>query len=295
MTRPIDAAAPGLSLVIAVYGAVRPLELIFAALRRQSYGDFEVIVADDGSGEEIRATIERERARSPFPVLHLWHEDRGFRKNVMLNRAILAARADYLVFIDGDCLPHRDFLLDHVQHRSPGALLSGRRVNWSREISDGVTAAEVESGAFERLSSKILLDGLMARSANLEDGIRIRSPFLRRILQKNRPRILGCNFSVAKELLERVNGFDEEYQAPGLGEDSDLAFRLQLIGVKLITLRYLAVLFHLYHPRTVVGEANTRLYEAMVARRNPVCRNGLRKEGTAAGAGSPSEAIGSRA
>ena len=195
----------------------------------------------------------------------------------MLNKAVSAASAPYLVFIDGDCIPHRDFLRDHWEHRRSGTLLSGRRVNWSKEISDAVTLEHVRSGAFERLSLTILADGLQARSANLEDGVRIQSRLIRRLLTSNRPRILGCNFSVDKELLEKVNGFNEDYKAPGLGEDSDLAFRLQLTGVNLLTLRNIAILFHLYHPRTVVGEANQRLYDAIVAAANPICRNGLRK------------------
>jgi glycosyltransferase involved in cell wall biosynthesis len=266
-----------LTLVIAVYNGVRPLELILAALRRQSFSEFEVIVADDGSSPALRELLDRERSRSPFAITHLWHEDAGFRKNVMLNKAILASRTGYLVFIDGDCLPHRDFLRDHWEGRRKGVLLSGRRVNWSKEISDGITLADIESGAFEKLSWRILADGLQARSANLEDGIRIGSPLVRGILHRNRPRILGCNFSVEKELLERINGFNEDYRSPGLGEDSDVAFRLQLIGVRLNTLRYLAVLFHLYHPRTIVGEENRKLYDRVVAAAKPLCLNGLRK------------------
>jgi glycosyltransferase involved in cell wall biosynthesis len=269
-----------LTLVIAVYNAVAYLEFIFAALRRQSFAAFEVIVADDGSGPAMRTLVERAARTLPFPVRHLWQEDLGFRKNKMLNQAIAAAETDYLVFIDGDCVPHRDFLSDHAGSMVPGALLSGRRVNWSSEITGSMTLERVESGYFERLSLPILMDGLRARSANLEDGIRIKSPLVRKILHRNRPRILGCNFSVERGLLERVNGFNEDYTAPGLGEDSDIAFRLQLTGVNLITLRYLAILFHLYHPATKVGESNKRLYEETVAKREPYCQNGLRKPGS---------------
>ena len=196
---------------------------------------------------------------------------------MMLNKAISASQTDYIVFIDGDCVPHREFLADHQVHRAAGAILCGRRVNWSSEITESMKFSDIESGAFERLTLRILVDGLKARSANLEDGVRIRNAIIRRILHRNQARILGCNFSVGKGLLEKVNGFDEDYTAPGLGEDSDLAFRLQLAGAKLLTLRYLAVLFHLYHPVTHVGEKNKQLYDEMVARHNPVCDNGIRK------------------
>ena len=268
---------PSITLVIAVYNAVRNLEFILCALRRQTFREFEVIVADDGSGPEIAALVERQRATSPFPLRHLWQEDSGFRKNVMLNKAIAASQTEYIVFIDGDCVPHRDFLSDHAQNRADQALLCGRRVNWSREISSALTLADIESGAYEKLSLRVLADGLMARSANLEDGVRIPNRAIRTILHRNKARILGCNFSVERELLERVNGFDEQYLAPGLGEDTDIAFRLQLIGVKLLTLRYLALLYHLYHVPTRVGETNRRIYDEVVVRRNPVCRDGMRK------------------
>ncbi len=273
-----------LTLVIAVYNAVAYLEFIFAALRRQSFTAFEVVVADDGSGPAMRESVERAIRSAPFPVRHLWQEDLGFRKNRMLNQAIMAAETDYLVFIDGDCVPHRDFLSDHVGSRVSGALLSGRRVNWSREITETLTLERIESGEFEKLSLPLLVDGFRARSANLEEGIRIKSAFLRKLLQSNRPRILGCNFSVEKGLLERVNGFNEDYTSPGLGEDSDLAFRLQLTGVNLFTLRYLAILFHLYHPITKVGDANKRLYEATIAKQEPYCQNGLLKPASQASA-----------
>ncbi|HYQ86486.1 MAG TPA: glycosyltransferase [Bacteroidota bacterium] len=266
-----------LSLIVAVYGAVRYLEFVFAALRRQSLQDFEVIIADDGSGAEMKEMIERTRALAPFQIRHLWQEDEGFRKNVMLNRAIEAAQTDYLVFIDGDCVPHREFLHDHWTNRGDSAVLCGRRVNFSRQITDRLTVDDIASGGIEKLSPRLLIDGLLARSSNLEDAVRIENSFLRRLLHRDKARILGCNFSIERRLLERVNGFDEEYRAPGLGEDSDIAFRLSLVGARFRTLRYLAVLYHLYHPPTSVGPENVRLYERAVRSNNPVCANGLRK------------------
>jgi glycosyltransferase involved in cell wall biosynthesis len=279
-----------LSLVIAVYNAVRYLEFIFAALERQTLRDFEVIVADDGSDPAIGELIARSRSRAFFPIAHLWHEDRGFRKNVMLNKAIGASQTDYLVFIDGDCLSHSKFLHDHASTRNGGSVLCGRRVNFSRQITDRLTIEQIRSGTFEKLSASLLLDGLMARSSNLEDAIRIESGFIRTLLHRNRARILGCNFSVEKKWLELINGFNEDYRAPGIGEDSDVAFRLELAGARFTTLRYKAILYHLHHPATQVGEENLRIYEQVVGSRNPVCRNGLVKiTGDAALAPSKSE------
>lgn len=266
-----------LSLVVAVYNAVRNLELIFAALQRQTFSDFEVLVADDGSGPAMKELIEQTQTRVQFRVRHLWHEDRGFRKNAMLNKAVTASETDYLVFIDGDCVPHHKFLEDHQTNREPNTVLCGRRVNFSRQITGRLTLNDIQSGVYEKLSPRVLLDGLLSRSSNLEDAIRIENQSLRRLLHRNRVRILGCNFSVEKELLERINGFDEDYKAPGLGEDTDIAFRLGLIGARFKTLRYLAAQYHLYHPATKVGEENKRIYERVVQNADPVCNNGLRK------------------
>jgi glycosyltransferase involved in cell wall biosynthesis len=265
-----------LSLVIAVYNQTRYLEFIIAALRRQTMREFEVIVADDGSGPEVARLIERTLPELPFPVRHLWQEDRGFRKNVMLNKAISAAETGYLVFIDGDCVPHHRFLQDHQENRRARTVLCGRRVNFSRQITDGLTLEDAASGTIENVSLRLLLDGLMARSSNLEDALRIDNGLVRRLLHRNKARILGCNFSVERSLLEQINGFDESYRAPGLGEDTDVAFRLGLLGTAFVTLRYLAVLYHLYHPPTSVGAENLRIYEQVVKANNPVCSQGLR-------------------
>jgi cellulose synthase/poly-beta-1,6-N-acetylglucosamine synthase-like glycosyltransferase len=266
-----------LTLVVAVYNAKRYLEYIFAALMRQSMREYEVIIADDGSGPEIGEFIEWSRSRLPFPLQHLWQPDSGFRKNIMLNKAIAASQTDYLVFIDGDCVPHHEFIYDHWLNRKPNHVLCGRRVNFSRSITDRLKLEDIVNGRHEKMSLRLLFDGLMARSSNLEEAIRIENSLLRRLLHRNRARILGCNFSIEKKLLERINGFNEDYQAPGLGEDTDIDLRLKLIGAQFITLRHLAVLYHLYHPPTQVGEENKRIIELVAASKDPICRNGLKK------------------
>lgn len=268
---------PLITLVIAVYNAVKYLELIFAALGRQTMKDFEVIVADDGSGPAIADLIGRTRPAVSFPIRHLWQNDQGFRKNMMLNKAIEAARNDYLVFIDGDCLPHRHFLRDHWTYRVPRGVLCGRRVNLSKGITDRLTVADITGGRFERPSLRLLLDGMLARSSYLEESVRITNPVIRKILHPGETRLLGCNFSVARSDIEAINGFDEDYRSPGLGEDSDIAYRFRLNGAELVNLRYLAILFHLFHPATAVGAENNVLFERMVRRNHPVCLNGIRK------------------
>ncbi len=268
---------PRLSLIISVYNKPGNLRLVLAALGRQSWTDFEVLVADDGSGPEIRQVVAEDRPQPTFPLTHLWQDDRGWRKNTILNTAIRAAATDYLVFIDGDCLPSRHFLLDHWKERETGRVLLGRRVETSERWSKELTLERVRSGAFERFGWKELSDMLRGKSLRVEDGVRIPSAILRAILLRSARGMLGANFSAWKRDLEAVNGFDELYDGPGCGEDSDLQYRLSLIGVRGKSLRNVAIEYHIWHPRTVVSDASWERFEEVRKSQEPRCTHGLKK------------------
>ncbi len=270
---------PSLSLIIAVYNKPQILGFVLAACGRQSFHDFEAIVADDGSGPETALAVEAAQARYRFPIIHLWHEDRGWRKNVMLNNGIRAASADYLVFIDGDCLPSRHFLLDHWNERQRGKVLLGRRVETSARWSGLLTMEDITSGAFEHVGWRELTDGLRGRSLRVEDGVRITSPLLRKVLLRTVGGMLGSNFSVAKDALEEINGFDEAYDGPGCGEDSDVQHRLSLIGVTGKSLRNLAIQYHVHHPLQQISRKSLERFTAVKTMQNPRCNAGLRNLG----------------
>lgn len=274
---PLPATTPAITLVIAVYNKPERLRFVLEACARQSAGDFEVIIADDGSGPAIAELIRDARTRYRFPIGHLWHEDRGWRKNTMLNNAIRAAHADYLAFIDGDCIPSRHFLRDHLAEREPGRVLLGRRVETSRRWTEGLTIEAIASGRFERYGWREWMDGLKGDSLRMEDGIRIPPAFLRKILLRNVHGMLGSNFSAWKKDLVAVNGFDELYNGPGCGEDSDIQFRLGLAGVTGKSLRNLAIQYHLWHPRTSVSDACWDRFEAVKKTSDPRCGRGLER------------------
>lgn len=270
--------APSLSLIIAVYNKPENLRLLLAACARQSCEDFEVIIADDGSGPEVGQLIMEARPRYRFPIAHLWHEDRGWRKNTMLNNGIRAAHAQQLVFIDGDCIPSRHFLLDHWNERQEHRVLLGRRVETSARWSAALTMEKITSGEFERFGPRELWDGLRGASLRVEDGIRMTSPLLRRLLLRNVQGMLGSNFSVAKRYLEAINGFDERYDGPGCGEDSDLQYRLSLIGVTGKSLRNLAIQYHIYHPATRVSQKSLQRFLEVCKTGEPRCLAGLEQQ-----------------
>lgn len=270
-------ASPVLSLVIAVYNKPEILRLVLAACDRQSMREFEVIVADDGSGPAVAEVVRESQHLYSFPIVHLWHEDAGWRKNTMLNNALRAAQTEYLVFIDGDCLPSRHFLLDHWQEREPGKVLMGRRVETSARWSQRLSMDTITSGAFDRYGWREWRDGFRGEALRLEDGLRIRSRFVRTILLRTVRGMLGSNFSAWKHDLVAINGFDELYNGPGCGEDSDIEFRLSLIGVTGKSLRNLAVQYHVHHPVTKVSDACWDRFQDIQQKREPRCRFGLER------------------
>ncbi len=270
-----DIMQPSLSLIIAVYNKPDVLQLVLTACARQSIRDFEILIADDGSGPAVRQVIAECRRETGVPLTHIFHDDRGWRKNTILNSAIRASQSDYLVFIDGDCIPSRRFLEDHWREREERMVLLGRRVETSKRWSESLTVSAITSGSFERLNWGVCRDGLRGEALRIEDGIRMHSALLRKLLLRKARGMLGSNFSLAKADLVAINGFDELYDGPGCGEDSDIEYRLSLTGVKTKSVRNLAIQFHVHHPLTKVSNACWERFERVKNTGQPRCRMGL--------------------
>lgn len=270
---------PELSLIISVYKKVHELGLILAALEHQSFNDFEIIIADDGSESDIKELVKLKNKKLNIKIKHLWQEDKGFRKNRILNKAFAASNTDYLVFIDGDCLPHSNFVSQHYKNRAVNTVLCGSRVNLSRKLSNKITLENVASKEFENGTFEKILDSFRdkeKRSTYVEEGIYIQSEFLGKLIKRN-PRLLGCNYSLPKNLMLKINGLDENYTGPGIGEDSDLEFRLKLAGAKLKSVRNKAIVYHFYHPITKENPANLKYFESVKKNGEYMCKNGLKK------------------
>ncbi len=264
-----------LSIVIAVYNKPEVLRLVLGGYARQSWKDFEIIVADDGSGAAVGETIHEMELLVGRPIRHLWHEDRGWRKNTMLNNAIRNAQTGYMVFTDGDCIPHEHFVRDHAEHRSEGFFLCGRRAEMSARWSRALTEERIGSGAFERIGLRCWWEGITGAATRIEDGLRFESPYLRNILHRSVRGMLGSNFSVHRDALAAINGFDEKYDGPGCGEDSDVQFRLELNGLRAYSLRHLAIQYHVHHPRTDIPQRCLDRFDAARQRGSVRCEHGL--------------------
>jgi len=265
------------SVVIAVYNGVRELELVLTGFRRQSRREFEVVIADDGSGPEMRAFVELFARDSPFPMQYVSQPDDGFRKCRILNEAVRASSAPYLIFIDADCIPHPNFVQAHLEQRAPRTVLCGRRVNLSPGMSRALTPQDVLAGKLDGFPPRLVLDALLGRAGHLEEGLEIQNQGLRRWLHRRaEPVLFGCNYSLEKTLLEEVNGFNEDF-VDYWGEDMELGYRLRAAGAELRWVRHSAIQYHLYHaPRAKTARSCELLERARIAPR-PICSNGLRR------------------
>jgi glycosyltransferase involved in cell wall biosynthesis len=251
---------PKATIIAAFYNNIDYLRLVLAGFERQSEKDFEFIVADDGSKQEIVKELEILSKGIPFPIIHIWQEDKGFRKNKLLNKAITTANSHYIIFIDADCIPHSRFVEEHISCAEKGSCLTGRRVNLSQKYTRTLSPQKVRDGIIEKNNLRLIKDGLFGGSFYVEKGFYIKSRLLRKIFNKKERGLLGCNFSLYKEEMLKINGFDERYEAPSIGEDSDVQFRLELNEIKIVSLNHIAVQYHLYHQLLERPQENLALF-----------------------------------
>ena len=269
-----------LSVIISVYNKPAELELVLAALERQSFKKFEIVIADDGSGVHNEEKIKAWKLREEQTIVHVRQEKKGFRKTRILNKAVVASNTAYLIFIDGDCIPHPEFVEQHYVNRSEETVLCGGRVMLSKTITDRIldetiSLPDLYSNLFRLIGDSFR--GKKNRSYRVEEGLLVKSNILNKLLIPGKPRLSGCNFSIHKNLLMKVNGFNEDYSGPGIGEDTDIEFRLKLAGARFKSVRRKAVLYHLFHEITIENPDNPNYFRAVKSRRNYVCENGIRK------------------
>jgi len=234
--------APAVSVLVAVYERDDFLERIFVSLESQSFGDFEVVIADDGSGPRMAESVARWQGRFRHPILHAWQENRGFRKTVIVNRAVSLARGDYLVFIDGDCVLHHRFLERHHLRRRPRQALSGRRVMMDEALTARLTVEAVRSRRLEQ-------PWFWWRHVKAHDRRNgIYAPWLYGLRGgfNSRYEILGSNFSLHRADFLGVNGYDERIVGRGM-EDVNLKVRLVNGDVAVRCIAQEAIQYHCHH------------------------------------------------
>ncbi len=241
-----DKVSRGLtSVILATYNWPAALRYILRELDRQSSDAFEVVVADDGSSRQTAEVIASLQERVGYRLKHVWHEDEGFRLARIRNLAVLEAEGDYLIFLDGDCIPLKHFVEDHRWLAEPGWWVRGTRVSLRREFSERVLREGVNVADWPL--ARWAVAKVRGEAGGPAPLVRFRTQAFRKRRPTRWQRARGCNIAVWRDDYLRVDGFDESYAGWGR-EDSDFVIRLINSGVYRKEGRFLVPVVHFWHP-----------------------------------------------
>jgi glycosyltransferase involved in cell wall biosynthesis len=234
-----------ISVLLATYNWPEALSLCLQALREQTNKNFEIIICDDGSKDETKTLISEFQKDFPVLLKHLWQEDDGFRKTLILNQGIKSAKGEYLVFLDGDCIPQIDFIAQHLKLSEKNHLVTGSRILSSQQLTTDLCSNGHWS--HQKLRSSALTWGLKGL-LNKWLPLFIKLPnFSGRLYKKFEwRRIKGCNMACWKSDAEAIGGFDESLLGWG-HEDADFVFRLQKNGIIRKSGAWATEVIHLWH------------------------------------------------
>lgn len=273
---------PRALVIVATYNQVPYLRRVLRGYLRQDTTDFHLTIADDGSREDTRdliASFQEEFDARGIGFQHVWHEDDGFRKCLILNEAVRQSPpASLLVFSDGDCVPPAHFVRKHIAVHEPMSFHVAGAYRLTREQSEGIDEDAVATGAYEGMGSRANERELAKRRRKSVWGTLLR--------RRNRPKILGLNFAMDRGLFEALNGFDEEFRDWGVGEDSDMrdrAMRLRPRPVVKVLYGENDV-YHLWHPvsKDLSRSRARRALDRPVRCVHGLARDGLARDGSAA-------------
>lgn len=271
------------TIILSTYNWPDALNLILTSLIPQlkAHQDVDLIIADDGSTKDTKSLIQTYQKLLPGRISHIWHEDIGFRKSMVLNKAVAATNSDYLLFLDGDCIPFPDYISQHKQLAEAGSFVAGNRVL----LSKAYTANLIDS---PRLVIQMFNWGFwMWVKAKLDKRVNKIFSYLRlntkarwRYSRSNNWKYpKGCNIGMFRSDFVAVNGYDETFSGWG-HEDADLFIRLLHNSIKIKDGRYAIPVLHLWHNESsrVNESANySRLMDRLQNKSCILAEDGLNK------------------
>jgi len=262
-----------ISVIVTTFNQPDSLKKVLEGLLNQTRLPREIIVADDGSLEETSRLVNKIALSSPnCPVRHVWHEDLGFRAAEIRNKAILKSSGDYIISLDGDCIPDRYFIQDHLRLAKHGYFFQGKRVLVEKALQGAFTFSHT------RKTLWLITNAVKGQISNAHHLVRL--PFVPAVTTDKMSGIRSCNMGFFKKDLFAVNGFNQAFQGWGR-EDSELAARLYNYGIRRREHPFMAVCFHLWHEendRTNL-EKNDQLLKAVMDSGSYRCVSGIVYDG----------------
>jgi glycosyltransferase involved in cell wall biosynthesis len=259
---------PTCSLIIATYNWPRALALCLLSVMNQKILPNEILIADDGSGEDTRRLISDFEEKIPVPVKHIWHADEGFQLGKIRNKAMAAATGDYLIQIDSDLVLHPYFIGDHLHKARAGHFIGGSRVLLSEHLSK------------QALQNNQLQFSLWGKGVkNKFNGLHLPAvaAFIE-LLKKEKGlyNLRGCNMSFWKKDIITVNGYNESISGWGR-EDTELAIRLYNSGVKRVFFKLQGIAYHLYHKENDRSrfDQNDKILQSTLEHQLTRCEKGI--------------------
>jgi glycosyltransferase involved in cell wall biosynthesis len=252
-----------IAVIITTYKRPDALMAVLDGLLQQTDQNFDVIIADDGSGDEVRQVVADYKAQFAERLTHVWQEDSGFRATMIRNKAAAKTTADYLIFIDADCVPNQHFIARHRKLAESGFFVAGSRILLNENFTDHALKDRLA------LANWRLTDWWQAKRQKYCNRWLPALYFPWQLFRRLRPNTWNtartCNFAVFRTDFIAVNGFNEAYHGWGF-EDSDLAIRLLKSGVRHKSGRFAVMVVHLWHPqndRAKLASNDARLKEIL--------------------------------
>lgn len=269
------------TLLISTYNNADYLRLCLSTVLAQTIMPDEIVIADDGSTEETAQLIKAYAGVTSVPVKHVWHEDDGFRKCMILNKAIAASSGEYIIQIDGDVLLDRHFVEDHLSIATPRHWVNGSRVLLAEDVTRSMMERQADLAIGTKLDTRKLFNVFNLPFSSFMNSLRIRplrNYMKTRYAVKKVDHMRGCNMAYWKADALAINGYNEDLTFWG-HEDGEFVFRLHFDGVGKLSLKMGGNVFHMYHKPSSRENESKHLDTLEQVKRNRTtrCANGIDK------------------